>query len=172
MNLDELKYFLNIAEDDDQYDDVIVSLYDLAKQLFFQHTRVTIDPITFTDTYPKFYGDSIFLYQAPVTEIVEAFMYKDVDDPGSPIPNFRRVESVLYFDTLFNGETIYITYKAGYQQIPGPIDQILAQLISFLWNYDATKVFISGNSEGVLLPKDMEIPKHIRDNMAIYRIGL
>jgi hypothetical protein len=99
-------------------------------------------------------------------------MYTDASDTGSATPPFRRIDDALYFDEYFSGQTIYVTYKAGYRVIPGPVDQILAQLVSFLWNYDATKVFISGNSEGVLMPKDMEIPKHIRDNMAIYRVGI
>jgi hypothetical protein len=172
MTIDELKYFLNIAEDDEQYDEVIESLYALAKKMFYQNTRVSVEPTTFTDTYPRFNGNTIYLYQTPVTEIIETYMFTDVDDARSATPPFRRIDDALYFDEYFSGQTIYVTYKAGHRTIPGPIDQILAQLVSFLWNYDATKVFISGGAEGVLMPKDIEIPKHIRDNMAIYRVGI
>jgi len=167
MTLDDLKIFLNIAEDDENYDQVIGSLYTLSKQIFYQFTRRRIDVEEFSDTYPRFSGDVIYLYNAPVVEIIEV-----VASDGSALPSFEMFENALYFPEQINNKFVTATYKAGYRMIPEPIDHILTQLVSFFWNYDATKVFLSGTTEGILKPNEMEIPKHLQDNMAIYRIGI
>jgi hypothetical protein len=167
MTLDDLKVFLNIAEDDESYDQVIESLYTLSKQIFYQFTRRRIDLEEFTDTYPRFTGDVLYLYNSPSTEIIEV-----VASDGSELPYFERFEDALYFARDILNKSVSVTYKAGYETIPSSIDHILTQLVSFFWNYDATKVFLSGTAEGILRPNEMEIPKHIQDNMAIYRVGI
>jgi len=172
MTIDELKYFLNIAEDDESYDEVITSLYSLAKQIFYQFTRRQLDIVTETDYYPNFEGSVIYLYKTPVQEIIEMTMKSSSTDPGEPITGYMLVADAIYFDEPFQTKILKVTYKAGYKTLPNEVDQILAQLVSFLWNYDATKVFLSGTTEAILAPNQMEIPKHIQDNMAIYRVGI
>ena len=167
MTLDDLKIFLNIAEDDDNYDQVIESLYTLSKQVFYQFTRRRIDLEEFIDTYPRFTGDVIYLYNTPVTEIIDV-----VASDGSDLPSYEMFENALYFPIDIHNKFVTVTYKAGYVSIPIPLDHILTQLVSFFWNYDATKVFLSGTTEGILRPDEMEIPKHLQDNMAIYRVGI
>jgi len=167
MTLDDLKIFLNIAEDDDSYDQVIESLYDLSKQIFYQFTRRRIDLEEFTDTYPRFSGDVIYLYNTPATGPISI-----IASDGSELPLFEHFDNGVYFASNVINKTLLVTYKAGYKTIPAPLDQILTQLVSFYWNYDATKVFLSGTTEGILRPSEMEIPKHLQDNMAIYRVGI
>ena len=172
MTTIELREYLNIAADDASYDDVIDSLYTLAKAIFTQNTRVTFTSETVTESLIDFYSDQIFLNVCPVDSITSIFYIDDLTSTvDTAYTDFKLVDNVVYLSAMLDYKCLDITYVAGYASIPAAIDQVLVQLVSFMWTFNDSKVFLSGSSEVPLVPNDVVIPKYIRESMAIYRVG-
>ena len=173
MTIEELRPLLNISPDDSKYDEKIEKLYDLAKRIFYQYTRVRLSSSAFTDNLYDFSDNCIFLYNTPVTQITSiqsldssTEIYKDIE------VGYVLIDNIVYLDSILQARFLKVNYVAGYNVIPSEIDSILVQVIDFLFNYDATKTFLSTNGELLLGPNDVVLPKVVRDNMAMYRVGM
>jgi hypothetical protein len=167
MIIEELRKALNISEDDTSYDDVLERLYALAKKIFYQNTRVKLEQSEQTDSYINFNSDVCYLYSVPVVSITSI----EIDQAPSSY-SYRILNDAVYFDFPITAKFLDVTYTSGYDTIPVEIDQVLVSIVDFLFNYDATKTYLSGSGEMILAPADVELPKSIKDSLAIYRIGL
>ena len=172
MEIVDIRPYLNIAEDDGSHDTIIESLYNLAKIIFTQNTRVIFSEETIEETFMNFYSDAIYPNSGPVSSITSITSYSTLEDTGTVITIYKLYNNVIYLNSETIAKFIEVEYTAGYSTIPTEIDQILIQICSFLWTYDDNKVMLSGSGEAILMPNDVIIPKHIRESMAIYRVGL
>jgi len=172
MEIDELKVFLNVSEEDDTLDEILESLYALSKKIFTQYTRVNLESDIFTDKFVGFSGTVIYPHNTPITSVTTINSYPTFGADAVEITEYQILNDTIYLHSSITSAYIEVTYKAGYSTIPTEIDQVLVQIISFLWTYNDKKVFLSSNGEAILEPDEVKIPKHVRDSMAIYRIGL
>ena len=167
MTIAELRKALNISDTDVSYDDVLTRLYALAKKIFYINTRVLLAEETTTDVFHVFDSDACYLYRTPVSSVV-SIKVDGTDYSGT----YRLLDGVIYFESKVSCSFLEVDYVAGYSTIPVEIDAILVQIVDFFFNYDSTKTYLSGNSEGMLAPSDAELPQLIRENMALYRVGI
>ena len=172
MLIADMRPYLNIAADDTTHDDVIESLYNLAKAIFTQNTRCEFTSETVEDELVDFQSNRLYPRTGPVTSITSIEYAGTVTGDLTAYTDYKLVGHAVYLDAELTAAYLKVTYLAGYAEIPAIVDQILIQLISFLWHYDDTKVVLSGNTEVMLTPNDIVVPKHIRESMAVYRIGL
>jgi len=173
MTIEQFRLFLNISEDDTSYDTTILSLYELAKKTFTQRTRVSLAPLDQVDTYIDFSSDVIYTYSTPINAITSINYASTLTEaPSTLSSNYVVLDGAIYLGSLLSAKIVQVTYNSGYSVIPDEIEQILMQIVNFVWNYDNTKIFISGNGEAILTPDQVVLPKYIQDSIAIYRIGI
>ncbi len=172
MTIEELRVFLNISEDDDTLDDTIESLYALSKTIFTQNTRVNLEQATHTEQLVNFSGNALYLNNTPVVSVTSINTYSEFNGTATEVTAYQLIDNVVYLSSSVDVVVLEIEYVAGYSSITASIDQILVQICSFLWTYNDRKVFLSSNGEAILEPDQVKLPKHTRDSMAIYRVGL
>ena len=173
MDLENLREILNVDSSDDSHDETIISLYALAKNIFTHRTRRLLELKPCSQTFVNVYTSTLYPEYAPLVDVVSvqtknltSEAYTDIEIDYSP------VNDAIYFDSLVDAKFVDVQYTAGYLTIPTEIEKILTNIVSFLWTYDDRKIVLSGNQEIALAPDDLKLPKIIRENMSIYRVGI
>ena len=172
MDILELRVALNVSEDDDQFDPTIEALYALSKKIFTQYTRVGLTESVVTQSLVGFEGSVIYLDCAPYVSMTSVNSFSTFNGDATSITDYQVINNIVYLNSSITTAYTELVYTAGYATIPTEIDRILVQITSFLWTFSDRKVMLSSSGEAILEPDQVKLPKVVRDNIAIYRIGI
>ena len=138
--------------------------------MFYNYTSHKVDREETAIKVYDFDSDIYYFPEGLVTAITACSYVTNFGDTAINYTDYELDNNVLRFKDTITAYKLSISYYAGYITIPTALDQVLAQIMSFLWTYSDRKVFLSGNGEAILAPNDVVIPKVIRDAMAVYRV--
>ena len=165
MNLNLIKTRLNVAASDTTQDDVLTSIYESCKHFFTSVTGLLLDATSCSSHYINVSGATVFyLEETPVRSLTSIFL------DGVEITDYTLVDDCLIFTTAITGTSLVIEYEAGYTTIPEDIDDLLIQMLQFLYNQDGFSNYVPQANSKTLTPAKNVFPGYIKEQLDGYKI--
>ena len=172
MEIYDLKQYLNISQDDYDYDQLITSLYESAKHIFASLTDTYLEEVSGQEyVIYNFKGNELRLPFYPVTS-VDKIEYKDeFSDSYEELDSSKYdvEDNYIRFDSSYSLHKLKVTFDYGYSVIPSDIDFLLAEIVHYYFSYQALDIHLSSRGQVPLMPSQANLPSFLYEQIKGYK---
>lgn len=172
MIISSMRPLLGIGDTDDSYDDVLETLYASAKSLLYSYSNYVVDQVTNTKTVYDFTDSILFINEGPIQSITSIQYNTTFGETLSTLSTdyYEYNNNKIHFNEEKTFNKCVVTYVVGEDTISSELDGLLVQLVSFFFTYNDRKTYLSGDSTVPLKPEDVQLPVHLQQLIAKYRV--
>lgn len=160
--LEKVKAYLEIAADDTGRDEVLTRLIDSAQIAIENHCRRKFEAADYEENFDG-PARRIFPEQYPIISIKTLTCGYD----NTEIENYKNRET--FIDLIYVYNDINLSYRAGYEEIPGDLEQACIMLVDYYYKTDIANYSRVFADTGGLISRPVNMPGHVKVLLEAYR---
>ncbi len=159
---EKVKAYLEIAADDTSRDEVITRLITSAQATIENYCRRKFEAANYEENIDG-PARRIFPEQYPIISI-NALTY---GDDNTEIENYKNRGTFIDLMLVYND--IKLSYRAGYETIPGDLEQACIMLVDYYYKTDIANYSRVFADTGGLISRPVNMPGHVKVLLEAYR---